>query len=350
MMRKASILLGLGAVAAFMMLNACSDDSGGNATETKCSDHVDNDGDGKTDCMDSDCANAAACQAQHETICNDGQDNDGDNRTDCADPDCATDPACSNPTTETNCSDNVDNDNDNLTDCSDPDCANDPACQGGRETNCSDNIDNDNDSMTDCADADCANDPACQGGGGELSCMGIIYCLNCCNQQDRACLQACMGAGTQNAQTALDALGTCQRQNCGTECSGNDNQACQTCMEQHCQSEMDACTWDTNGQGGCLALLQCLNGCQQDPILDGSGSAQTCPDRNGNPGLFCYQDCMHQTSQAGFDAAVDLSECIQQAEGQGGQCETQCSDPNSQDCAACIQTACANELANCQNT
>ncbi len=64
------------------------------ATETNCSDKIDNDKDGKTDCADSDCAADAACKVGAETICNDGIDNDKNGKTDCADPACATDPAC----------------------------------------------------------------------------------------------------------------------------------------------------------------------------------------------------------------------------------------------------------------
>ena len=64
-----------------------------------CNDGIDNDGDGDTDCADSDCAGDPACAPAAE-ICNDGIDNDGDGDTDCADSDCAGDPACA-PTATT---------------------------------------------------------------------------------------------------------------------------------------------------------------------------------------------------------------------------------------------------------
>jgi hypothetical protein len=74
-----------------------------------CTDGVDNDGDGRVDCDDPDCAEG--CQE----ICTDGVDNDGDGRVDCDDPDCAE--GC-----QEICNDDVDNDRDGRVDCDDPDC------------------------------------------------------------------------------------------------------------------------------------------------------------------------------------------------------------------------------------
>src|SRR5689334_4840234 len=57
-----------------------------------CNNTVDDDGDGATDCADSDCAADPSCNP--EMMCNDTVDNDGDGATDCADSDCATAPNC----------------------------------------------------------------------------------------------------------------------------------------------------------------------------------------------------------------------------------------------------------------
>jgi subtilisin-like proprotein convertase family protein len=83
-----------------------------------CDDTIDNDGDGQTDCADTDCAAFPACNP--EVMCNDTVDNDGDGATDCADSDCATAPNCS---PEGLCTDGTDNDLDGDTDCADSDCA-----------------------------------------------------------------------------------------------------------------------------------------------------------------------------------------------------------------------------------
>jgi hypothetical protein len=55
---------------------------------------VDNDGDGATDCADTDCVADPACASGSPESCTDGVDNDGDGATDCADTDCALDIAC----------------------------------------------------------------------------------------------------------------------------------------------------------------------------------------------------------------------------------------------------------------
>jgi hypothetical protein len=94
-------------------------------------------------------------------ICDDGKDNDGDGKIDCMDSDCDNNANCSLPSTETNCSNNADDDGDGWTDCADPDCDGASICTPSSEANCSDGIDNDGDGMTDCADIDCSGAAAC---------------------------------------------------------------------------------------------------------------------------------------------------------------------------------------------
>ncbi len=62
------------------------------ANETNCTDGVDDDGDGATDCCDDHCFLDDVCLA--ETMCGDGKDNDCDGKVDCDDPDCDADAAC----------------------------------------------------------------------------------------------------------------------------------------------------------------------------------------------------------------------------------------------------------------
>ncbi len=72
--------------------------------ETDCSDGIDNDQNGETDCDDANCADTDACVPASSEICTDGEDNDGDGQVDCADTDCADDPSClSGPTEEIVC-------------------------------------------------------------------------------------------------------------------------------------------------------------------------------------------------------------------------------------------------------
>ncbi len=77
-----------------------------------CGNGVDDDCDGLTDCLDSDCP---ACTED----CSNGKDDDGNALVDCKDPACSQSPNCK----ELNCEDGIDNDGDTLIDCKDPDCA-----------------------------------------------------------------------------------------------------------------------------------------------------------------------------------------------------------------------------------
>lgn len=69
------------------------------ATETNCSDGLDNDADGFVDCCDSECALENACAA--ELLCGDGIDNDCDGAEDCGDMDCAAEDECAGETCAT---------------------------------------------------------------------------------------------------------------------------------------------------------------------------------------------------------------------------------------------------------
>ncbi len=57
----------------------------------KCSDGMDNDGDGQVDCDDPDCHGQSLCEAGN---CSDGADNDDNGQVDCDDPACAQDSSC----------------------------------------------------------------------------------------------------------------------------------------------------------------------------------------------------------------------------------------------------------------
>ena len=112
----------------------------GTSSSEDCTDGIDNDEDGLTDCDDPDCDNAPACQEPPPPPppaedCTDGIDNDEDGLTDCDDPDCRDVPACAEPNLEKEpilteiCSDGIDNDGDGKIDCKDKkDCRKDPAC------------------------------------------------------------------------------------------------------------------------------------------------------------------------------------------------------------------------------
>src|SRR5688500_1971806 len=88
-MKKLMFLFCAGLAAA--TIGGCGDDDP--ATAEVCTNGTDDDGDGQTDCADSDCAAAPSCTGDPE-VCDNTLDDDGDGATDCADSDCAADPAC----------------------------------------------------------------------------------------------------------------------------------------------------------------------------------------------------------------------------------------------------------------
>lgn len=121
-----------------------------------CTNRTDDDGDGDTDCFDSDCSAHAACRPVAAEVCTNAIDDDMDGATDCDDGDCAG---------QTDCGTISESVLDCLNLCvfePEPffpachlDCQTDLGVQGSRETNCTDGLDNDDDGQTDADDFDC---------------------------------------------------------------------------------------------------------------------------------------------------------------------------------------------------
>jgi hypothetical protein len=129
--------------------------------EENCSDGIDNDQNGRTDCDDPFCRGSVACGAED---CSDGIDNDQDGFVDCDDPKCLFTVACDEPEL---CDDGIDNDRDGEVDCRDSECFYIGDCPGPEI--CGDIIDNDLDGKTDCDDFNCV---------GILPCAGFEICDN----------------------------------------------------------------------------------------------------------------------------------------------------------------------------
>ena len=90
-----------------------------------CNNLVDDDDDGRPDCLDPDCSTSIYCLNEEE-ICDNDTDDDGDGDVDCHDVDCDGDIACFEAE---NCENGIDDDGDGATDCDDSDCADAAACQ-----------------------------------------------------------------------------------------------------------------------------------------------------------------------------------------------------------------------------
>ncbi|MBU8900125.1 hypothetical protein KRR26_31420 [Corallococcus sp. M34] len=153
------------------------------ADNAQCSDGIDNDHNGYTDCDDYACSknpHVTVCpesswsQLQKEVsaeACSDGVDNDGDGKVDCADPQCSVRSICQSSHvangefSEQACSNGIDDDGDGYTDCQDNGCkASATNCGGsgeGGEDKCADGLDNDNDGLPDCEDPGCSGTATC---------------------------------------------------------------------------------------------------------------------------------------------------------------------------------------------
>ncbi len=164
-------------------------------TNYTCSDGLDNDGNGFTDCKDYSCSRNAAvtvCRCiktspdeNTEELCSDGLDNNCNGYVDCRDRSCATTKACCPNGVQTPpaaddedawkewCSDGIDNDCNGFVDCNDYTCSRDhadlcgvdPGGSGGgftvtddenTATLCTDGHDNDLNGYADCKDKHCA--------------------------------------------------------------------------------------------------------------------------------------------------------------------------------------------------
>ncbi len=304
-------LIWLGMLGAFcFVVIGCSSGGGKKTSDVEiCDDGVDNTGNGLTDCYDPDCYSFPGCQAQCPS--------------DCSRPWCSNHPDCQSNGDQEICDDGIDNTGNGLTDCYDPDCYNFPACQA----QCPD----------DCDLPWCGSHSACQGNGdANLSCMGLQYCYYCC-PQDQACYDACDAAATADANQKMDAFYGCVFANCETECTGSDNAACDACVDANCQSQIDACDWNSTGTAGCITLNNCLSGCS-GTLQQGGGNASTCPS---HPLITCYNECYGNASQQGADLLDAFIDCV------WDQCETECTSGTEQECQECYQAACAAEMNAC---
>ena len=82
---------------------------------------IDEDGDGDTDCEDTECRSHPDCRGQFDEVCDNAQDDDGDGFSDCDDSDCFASDACAVAGNEL-CQNGLDDDEDGFVDCDDPSC------------------------------------------------------------------------------------------------------------------------------------------------------------------------------------------------------------------------------------
>ena len=88
-----------------------------------CADDVDNDLDGKIDCLDADCDSDPVCdESGYANGCGNDVDDDGDGKIDCADANCVLTADCNEASFTDGCTNTTDDDGDTKIDCADWNC------------------------------------------------------------------------------------------------------------------------------------------------------------------------------------------------------------------------------------
>lgn len=254
----------------------CFQDSACILSQENCGNGKDDNGDGKTDCLDPACAPNPSCAAKE--VCAGGGDEDGDGKADCADPDCegqGCGPGCTclgGVRREVDCSDVADNDLDGKADCLDQDCSSAPGCQLSEAERCDDGLDNDDDSLTDCQDlADCTGvscGTGCVCGGGaktETACAdsadndndSLADCQDLADCTGASCGTGCVCGGGSKTETAcsdgVDNDGDLSRDCADSDCFGQESESCADLLDNNCDRAIDC------ADSKCAASPACAN-------------------------------------------------------------------------------------------
>jgi hypothetical protein len=274
-MRNLRLLIACTAIFTLGFVANCGDD----AKETNCTDQVDNDGDGVTDCADSDCDGNQACQSgcNNNNLCEPAA---GENATNCPN-DCGSAPVCGNGTCETgedstNC----------LQDCPVNPCNNDGDCDAGETTaNCPADCSGSDECVADAdvlADNGCAMGETCDlAAAVECRATGAVANYAACT----ASTDCGANAGCYSLDgTTFSCLPYCDIQNPPATCPGAA--ACAGGVENHpslglCLETSDEC--DPVDNTGCTAPDACY-------IVSTGASCAATTASPGQPGEACDND------------------------------------------------------------
>ena len=117
-----------------------------------CDNGIDDNQNGKLDCDDPKCRDVTICQPE---ICNNGIDDNGNDKIDCDDAQCAKAVVCQ----PEDCDNGIDDNDNGKIDCDDPQCEQSSECV---PEICDNGIDDNKDGRSDCADPKCRRATVCQ--------------------------------------------------------------------------------------------------------------------------------------------------------------------------------------------
>ena len=145
-------------------------------------------------------------------------------------------------------------------------------------------------------------------GSGGGTCVDITNCVNQNQCSTQACVQQCVAVGSPQAQGQFEALAQCMVQKCGQYGQNQPNQLAY-CVYSQCKVENQPCV--VTGNLGCMAMLQCGQGCGQDEtcimncVFQGTYDAQTT--------FLSIAACMEQNCPTSPTQQCILQYCMQQA-------------------------------------
>ncbi len=295
----------------------------GSVNPAQCVNGFDDDNDGVTDCLDSDCWGVTVCCGPLDVLgfC------DPVEFSTCS---CVVDCPITQPTGETSCGDGVDNDCDGATDCVDPECVDSLDCcvatQTPTELTCNDGTDNDCDGDVDCADSDCALLLIC-------TCPPPTGSGTCdptetpCN-----CLLDC--GAIQNPETTCD-------DGIDNDCDGTvdcDDDSCfNTCCGNGVPDTLEECD---NGLANSDTVsdacrLDCTNAGCGDGVIDTGEDCDLGAGNSDAPDANCRTDCTFRRCGDGICDIGNLEDtcnCADCGAFHEGNVETTCDDIFDNDC------------------
>ena len=283
--------------------------------EEECANSLDDDGDGRIDCLDPVCSALPHCVSIE--ICANHRDDDRDGLIDCSDDDCDPDPLCM-PCGNGAIDVDEDCDGRNLAhkDCTSLgflggtlSCASckfvTSGCSSTLAEICGNVVDDDGDGLADCADPDCSGDWYCTCGDNVID--AFEYCDGTALPADETCLSNGFPGGTITCGPDCDSVDTsaCHPPVCGDGLLGLD----EDCDDGNAAAE-DGCSPTCRIEPGPLCALAtpvALGTTSGTTIGGTTGFAGSCMSPSGAERLYTFTPATTGTLTITLDSDAYLA-------------------------------------------